>query len=35
MVKCPNCNYDVLIEPKLIKALRGWRRKKDGNSGTS
>jgi len=27
MVKCPNCGYDVLKEPKLIKALKAWRRK--------
>ena len=35
MVKCPNCGYDVPIEPKLIKALRAWRKKDNGTRGKS
>ena len=28
MVKCPNCGYEIIKEPKLIKALKSWRKKK-------
>ncbi|OGO22425.1 MAG: hypothetical protein A2Z28_00880 [Chloroflexi bacterium RBG_16_51_9] len=31
MIKCPNCNYEMPAEPKLIKALRVW---KERNIGT-
>ncbi len=29
-VKCPDCGYDVPVEPKLIKVLKSWRRHKNG-----
>ena len=35
MLKCPNCGYDVPIEPRLIKALKAWRRKDNGTRGKS
>jgi len=31
MVKCPNCGYDLPGESKLLKVLKSWRRKKNGN----
>jgi len=31
MIKCPNCNYEVPEEPKLIKAFKSWRERKNGN----
>lgn len=27
MVRCPNCAYEVPQEPRLIKAIRAWRRR--------
>ena len=30
MVRCPNCNYEMPTEPKLIKALRNWKERKNG-----
>ncbi|KNF09193.1 hypothetical protein CLPU_4c02390 [Gottschalkia purinilytica] len=27
--KCPNCGYEILKEPKFIKFLKKWGRKKD------
>ncbi len=35
MVKCPNCGYDVPVEPGLIKAFKAWRRRDDGAKRTS
>ncbi len=31
MVKCPNCGYDIPLEPRITKALKAWR---DRNHGT-
>jgi hypothetical protein len=25
--KCPNCGYEILREPKLIKWMKGWGQK--------
>jgi hypothetical protein len=30
LIKCPNCNYEMPKEPKLIKVLRTWRRRNNG-----
>ncbi len=27
MLRCPNCGYDVPVEPGLIKAFKAWRRR--------
>lgn len=27
MMKCPNCNYEIPAEPKLVKVLRAWKEK--------
>ncbi len=29
MVRCPNCGYDTPAEPRLVKALKGWRKRFD------
>ena len=34
-VRCPNCGYDMPVEPKLVKALRAWIRRDNGTSGKS
>lgn len=26
MVRCPNCGYDMPVEPKIVKAFKAWRR---------
>ncbi len=33
MVRCPNCGYDMPAEPRIIKALRAWRRQDNGTTG--
>jgi len=33
--RCPNCGYDVPLEPKLVKILKAWRRWDDGARGKS
>ena len=35
MVRCPRCSYDMPIEPRLIKAIKGWKRRSDGTRGKS
>jgi DNA-directed RNA polymerase subunit RPC12/RpoP len=35
MIRCPNCGYDMPAEPKLVKVLQAWRRRKDGDRGKS
>jgi rubredoxin len=35
MVKCPNCGYDVPMEPKVVKAFKAWRRRGNGTRGKS
>jgi hypothetical protein len=30
MIRCPNCGYDIPKEPRLIRALKAWRRGKHG-----
>ena len=31
MIKCPNCGYDIPEEPRLIKAFKAWKeRREDG-----
>lgn len=30
MVRCPNCGYDVILEPKLIKTYKKWRKDRNG-----
>jgi rubredoxin len=27
-VKCPNCGFDVPVEPGLVKLFKAWRRQK-------
>ncbi len=34
MMKCPNCGYEILPEPKLIKLLKR-RRKNENKRGNS
>ena len=29
MVRCPNCGYEMPVEPKLVKAFKAWRRRKN------
>jgi hypothetical protein len=33
MMRCPNCNYEIPEEPKLIKALKAWKERKNGIRG--
>ena len=35
MVKCPNCDYDLPAEPKLVKVFKAWRNKDNGAKRTS
>ena len=35
VVKCPNCGYKIPMEPRLIKAIKAWRRREDGTSRKS
>lgn len=28
-VKCPNCNYEIPAESKLITKFKSWRKEKD------
>ncbi len=35
MVRCPHCGYDMPVEPRLIKALKAWRRRDNGAGGKS
>ncbi len=35
MVKCPNCGYEVPIEPGIIKAFKAWRKGDNGIRGKS
>ena len=35
MVRCPNCGYDMPIEPKLVRAFKAWRRRENGTTGKS
>ncbi|MFC1913493.1 hypothetical protein ACFLX7_04830 [Chloroflexota bacterium] len=35
MVRCPNCGYDMPLEPKLAKVFKAWRRKDNGIRGKS
>ncbi len=28
LIKCPNCGYEVPIEPALIKKIRKWKEKR-------
>jgi hypothetical protein len=30
MIKCPNCGYEIPMEPKLIKTIKGWRKQGNG-----
>ena len=30
MLRCPNCNYEIPEEPKLIKAIKAWKERKVG-----
>jgi DNA-directed RNA polymerase subunit RPC12/RpoP len=27
LMKCPNCGYELLPEPKLIKKIKEWRKR--------
>ena len=28
LLKCPRCGYEVLREPRLVQAIKTWRRKR-------
>lgn len=30
MMKCPNCGYEIPEEPKLVKAFRAWKERRNG-----
>jgi len=30
MIKCPNCNYEIPTEPRLIKAIKAWKGQRNG-----
>ncbi len=27
LIRCPNCGYEVPLEPKLLRAFKKWRKK--------
>lgn len=35
MVRCPNCGYDIPMEPRLIKVFKSLGRRKHGTRGKS
>lgn len=28
LLKCPRCGYEIPREPRLVKAIRNWRKKR-------
>lgn len=30
MIRCPNCNYEMPAEPKLVRTIRAWKEKING-----
>ena len=30
LVRCPNCGFEIPMEPKLVSAFKNWRKRRAG-----
>ncbi|MFQ6122213.1 MAG: hypothetical protein ACE5LA_04045 [Dehalococcoidales bacterium] len=35
MVRCPNCGYDMPVEPQSVKTFKAWRKRENGTKRKS